>query len=90
MIQLLPFFIVVRGPIDKQSAYSSGDGDFYGHWNHPGHDASVEGAHEVERVIVGVHEGHSVSGLDVDLRWLEPDPVEEGVSDFMGPAQKLA
>ena len=71
-------------------SYPSRDRDFDGYWNDTGHDAAVEGAHEVEGIVVGVHEGDPVAGLDVDLGRLEPDSVQKCVGDFMRSAQQFA
>ena len=64
-------------------SYPSRDWHFDGHGHDPGHDTSVEGADEVEGVVVGVDEGNPVAGFHVHLGRFEPDAVEEGIRDFL-------
>ena len=69
----------------KKMSYPSRDWDFDWHGHNAGHDAAVEGADEVEGVVVGVDEGNPVAGFHVHLGRFEPDPVEKGVRDFLRP-----
>ena len=47
-----------------RSGVPAGDGDLDGHRDGAGHDAPVKGAEEAEGVVVGVDQGHAVTGLD--------------------------
>ena len=67
------------------SSVSPGERHLDGHRDGASHDAAVEGAHHVERVVVRVDQGYPVAGLHLHLARLvvQADLIEEGVGDFL-------
>ena len=56
------------------------------------HDTAIEGAHHVERVVVGVDQGYPIAWLHLHLPRLvvQADLVEEGVGDLLASGEKFA
>ena len=68
------YLLIVSQPHRRQTAQQeanllrsgvpASDGDLDGHRDGAGHDAPVKCAEEAEGVVVGVDQGHAVTGLD--------------------------